>query len=952
MPAPQIIHDLVDRFDRNLAAYKSPAYNETQVRREFIDPFFKALGWDVDNEQGYAEQYKDVVHEDAVKIGVSTKAPDYSFRIGGVRKFFLEAKKPSVNLKDDPAPAYQLRRYAWSAKLPVSVLTDFEEFIVYDTRIKPASGDKAAIGRVLYISYRDYVRRWDEIEGIFSRDAILKGSFDKYVESAARKRGTEEVDDAFLAEIEEWRKTLAQHLALRNPRLSQRELNFAVQCTIDRIIFLRICEDRGIEEYGRLQGLLNGASTYDRLKELFYEADFRYNSGLFYFSADKDRSGAHDTLTPSLKMDDKTLKDLLRRLYPPESPYEFSAIPADILGQIYERFLGSVIRLTAGHQARVETKLEVRKAGGVYYTPTYIVDYLVKQTVGKLLEGCTPGPRGTAAQLRILDPACGSGSFLLGVYEHLLQWHLAAYEREPEKWSKGKSPAIFRHQYGWRLTTTERKRILLANIYGVDIDQQAVEVTKLSLLLKVLEDATADVLAREHAFYKERALPDLAQNIKCGNSLIGPDFFNGHQMDLFDDEEMLRINAFDWNREFRSILKDGGFDAVIGNPPYGMVFAKEDLPYLSEQYPVFRSIPDGYVAFVEKAHALLREKGRFGYIIPSAWLGGPRYRSLRAYLLGLSLETIVLLPYDIFRDAYIDTLLMTTVQTPPKKRHRLRTYEYPKKEKIQEIRIDQLATKFIEQEKWRTAEDQKFVLNPDLLGLISNLTDRTGHCFRDVVDMRRGVLFDPALLTNRKSGPNSYRYFEGNIYRYTTELVAPHWVEYGPQMSEWPKEFKWFEGERILLRRLVNRKQRLMASLISETVITNKNLYTLIPRGPESTNYLLGFLNSAILSRLYLAKVSQATKDDFPQVTIRDILNLPFRAIDFKNSKDKAAHDKMASLVERLMALHKRLPEAKTEHEKTALNRQILATDEQIDRLVYELYGLTDEEIALIEGTE
>ncbi len=154
MPVPEMVCALVERFDRNREAYQSEPYNETQVRREFIDPLFIALGWDVNNEQGYAEAYKDVVHEDAIKIGGATKAPDYCFRIGGARKFFLEAKKPAVHIKADVHPAYQLRRYAWSAKLPLSILTDFEELAVYDCRVRPVKTDKAAKTRMVELVER------------------------------------------------------------------------------------------------------------------------------------------------------------------------------------------------------------------------------------------------------------------------------------------------------------------------------------------------------------------------------------------------------------------------------------------------------------------------------------------------------------------------------------------------------------------------------------------------------------------------------------------------------------------------------------------------------------------------------------------------------------------------------------------------------------------------------
>src|SRR5208282_3723615 len=222
MPAPQEILDLVNRFEQQLDAFKSGQYNETQLRHEFLDPFFniKTLGWDVDNHAGYAEAYKDVIHEDTIKVGEATKAPDYCFRIGGARKFFLEAKKPSVDIKEDISPAYQLRRYAWSAKLPLSILSDFEEFAVYDCRIKPNKNDKASVGRIFYCTFREYAEKWDWIYSIFSRDAVLKGSFDKFAESTKGKRGTSEVDAEFLAEIEGWRKRLAENLALRNSKLN------------------------------------------------------------------------------------------------------------------------------------------------------------------------------------------------------------------------------------------------------------------------------------------------------------------------------------------------------------------------------------------------------------------------------------------------------------------------------------------------------------------------------------------------------------------------------------------------------------------------------------------------------------------------------------------------------------------------------------------------------------
>ena len=611
--SPPVIRELITTFERNLESYKSHGYNQANLRQAFINPFFEALGWDMANKAGNAEAYKDVVHEDAIKMGGVTKAPDYCFRIGSVRKFFLEAKKPSVSIKDHADPAYQLRRYAWSAKLPLSILTDFEEFAVYDCRTRPNLSDKPAAGRIYYLTYKDYLARWDEVSSVFSKEAVLKGSFDKYAVSE-RRRGTATVDVKFLVEIEKWREMLAKNFALRNLLLAH-DLNFAVQRTIDRLIFLRICEDRGVEHYGQLQALLNGKTIYARLRQLYHQADDRYNSGLFHFSHEKGRAETPDDLTPRLKVDDKVLKDIISSLYYPQSPYEFSVFFLEILEQVYEQFLGKVIRLTAGSQATIEERPEVKKAGGVYYTPAYIVDYIVKQTVGKFCKGKTPKQ---ISKLRIVDPACGSGSFLIGAYTYLLDYHRDWYaNNEPDKRRK----ELFQTISGdWRLTTQEKKRILLNNIYGVDIDSQTVEVTKLSLLLKVLEGETDQSLRRQLAFAQERALPDLGKNIKCGNSLIGPDYFTGQL--LPDEDEMRRVNPFDWKAEFPGIMETGRFDAVIGNPPYVRIQTmKEWAPLEVEAYKTrFQSASKGnydiYVVFVEKGLNLFNKTGGLGFILP------------------------------------------------------------------------------------------------------------------------------------------------------------------------------------------------------------------------------------------------------------------------------------------------------------------------------------------------
>ena len=471
------------------------------------------------------------------------------------------------------------------------------------------------------------------------------------------------MDAALLGDISRWREALAKNIALRNPELDTTSLNYSVQAIIDRIMFLRICEDRGIEQYMRLKHLLDGERVYVRLFELFLQADGRYNSGIFHFEKEPGRDRP-DVITPNLKIDDGTLKEIIKHLYPPESPYAFSVLPAEILGQIYEQFLGEVIRLDEKHNALVEDKPEVKKAGGVKYTPAYIVEAIVQKTLGPTLQGRTARQ---ASEISVLDPACGSGSFLIVAYQFLLDWHRDWYVQHllplMERGCKPSSPEIRRllpeteasgrgrkrdaelpiyqaRDGEWRLTTAERKRILLANIYGVDIDRQAVEVTKLSLLLKVLEGENEETISKQLTLFQERALPDLGENIKCGNSLIGWDILEDNPG--LGQEEIERINPFDWEREFGEVFRRGGFDVVIGNPPYvRSQFLNDFKNYFKKHYDTYSGIADIYVCFVEKGVALLREHGVLSYIVANKWMRAAYGEPMRKWLKGLNIEEIV-----------------------------------------------------------------------------------------------------------------------------------------------------------------------------------------------------------------------------------------------------------------------------------------------------------------------
>ena len=949
MPAPQIILDLIERFERNENAYKSGVYNETQVRREFIDPFFEALGWDINNISGNAEAYKDVIHEDAVKVSGVTKAPDYSFRIGGQRKFFVEAKKPSVNVKDAPAAAFQVRRYAWSAKLPLSIVTDFEELAVYDCRMKPDQTDKSDKARTKYYTYRQYAEKWDEIAAIFSKDAILKGSFDKYAESNKAKRGTAEVDSAFLAEIESWREMLARNIALRNS-VSVRELNDSVQRIIDRIIFLRIAEDRGIEDYGALRSIGNGNNTYGRLQELFYKADDRYNSGLFHFRPEKEETEPPDRLTPDLVIDDKPLKDILKTLYYPDSPYEFAVLPADILGQVYEQFLGKVIRMTSDHRAVVEDKPEVKKAGGVFYTPTYIVEYIVKNTVGKLLDDETPKK---AESLRILDPACGSGSFLLGAYQYLLDWHLKYYTaNNPEKHAREKRPALYSGQGGaWHLTTAERKRILLNNIYGVDIDSQAVEVTKLSLLLKVLEDETGETLNSQRKLFHERALPNLGGNIKCGNSLIGPDFYDGKQMNLLDPEEAQRVNVFDWQAEYPDIFKAGGFDAVIGNPPYLYSAGKAYSEYMNKNYQLSEYQTDYYVYFIEKALTLSRKNGQFAFIVSDSWLNSQSISRLRNDLLtSHRIESLAVFDYPVFEQAAMENsivnILVSASPSPipiirfTDSRHYAVVNRLDPKSALAKGLIDPKSSAETDNVIAKLEKGSK-TLNTFVClnrGIHAYRTDGYGQSKfqsgpqtekdKELQSYHADKLLDQTYLPEIKGR---------DVFRYSF-VPTGRFLSYGNWLAE-PRKPEFFFQPKITIRKILG--ERLCGTFIEEPTAIDQSLYIIISdnRDTKFLLHVLGIMLSSIGAWYLRTKFSIYDKL-YPWYTKKQLAAFPMKDED----------ELIVQLVEQIMTLHKQLPEARTGQEQTLIQRQIDATDRQIDKLVYELYELTPEEIAIVEG--
>ncbi|MCK4307379.1 N-6 DNA methylase [candidate division WOR-3 bacterium] len=946
--AKKHIKELVERFEENISQYKKTDYDEANTRTDFIDPFFENLGWDVANKQGYAEQYREVVREAKIIIAGKHKAPDYSFRIGGIRKFFVEAKKPSIDLKHEISPAYQLKRYAYTARLPLSILTDFEEFSVYDTRIKPTPKDSASCARIFYCKYKDYLKNFDFIYDTFSKDGILKGSFDRYVESSKNKKGTSEVDKEFLKLIDKWREKLAKNIALRNKSLSLYELNFAVQKIIDRIIFLRIAEDRQIEDYRKLQNLLNGVNTYKRLMEIFLHSDKKYNSGLFDFKKDE--------ITPSLSVDDKIIKEILKSVYYPESPYEFSVLDVEILGNIYEQFLGKTIRLTRAHQVKIEEKPEVKKAGGVYYTPKYIVDYIVKNTFGEIIKGKTPKQ---IDKIKMLDPACGSGSFLLGAYQELLNYHLDWYSKDTNcKRALKKGQIIQTGKDSFQLTIAEKQRILLNNIFGVDIDTQAVEVSKLSLLLKLLEGETEESTRQLFRYTQMKLLPDLSNNIKCGNSLIGPDYYK--QMSLLNDDEARRINVFDWKSAFPDIFKNGGFDCVIGNPPYvsATTLSNEDKVYYKNTFKTAKGRLDTYGLFTEKSIDLLENNGFVSLIVPNKFLTNLHFESLRRHILDECNVLALISPQrTVFDAAAVNNVIFVLRKRDKIKKQNLVS--------ILEINLgieSEICT--VKQAVYENDKNHTFVLFSSVHSkAIERKIRKNSIELQYICHVKDGIIagrIKELLFVDRKK--NEYckpLIFGDDMGRYLLSWKR-RYVDYRPEFmkKEERKRVGKSKGLGIRLRvpeifevpKILTRKtaDRIIATYDSKGCYFEQTVHGTMPkRNFPNIKYILGIMNSK-LYEYYYKNIIHQSGTIFPQVRIGYLKTLPIRNVDTENSTDKKLHDDIAILVERMLELQKKFHPARLESDKKMYKTQIDVLDNQIDSLVYELYGLTEKEIKVV----
>lgn len=630
------LKQLIKKYRESMSYYHDikNAYNETECRDEYISPLLECFGWDVHNKKGKAPQYKEVVVE---KFSNSSERPDYTLTLNGVSKMFVEAKKPSVDVTIEIEPAMQTRKYGWNANHALAILTNFENLLIYDTTNKPEEGDSASASLYRKYYYEDYVDKFQEIADLISRDNVYSGKYDEFVKSNLQSdaRYSTEIDETFLKQINKWRLEIGTYLYENKAGYKNISvLNDTVQDFINQIIFLRICEDRKLPLYMNLYEAVKDKKVLQKvLTTIFKEADKRYNSGLF----------KNDNPIFDLSCD--IIFEMIESLYYPKTPYMFTIIEPSILGKIYESFLAESLVLQNGKISLAQKKEYLYKS--VVSTPVEIVRYMVKNTLEPLCEAKTPQE---ILSLRIADIACGSGVFLEEAYQYLVdyctEWykindngHLLEVEDGKEK-----------------LPLVDKKAILTNCIYGVDIDIHAVEVSKFSLLLKLIENET-----EPSVMSSKPILPELEDNIKCGNSLVSD---NDIEEFNITSEDLVKITPFDWKE-----INDGNkFDVIIGNPPY---VKTEDIKkiHTNTEVKVFKKYKsshkqfDKYYLFIEKALELVNAKGLICYIVPNKFLHTESAEKLRLMIKDKIVKLDDFGATQLFKDKTIYSSILTLCTT-------------------------------------------------------------------------------------------------------------------------------------------------------------------------------------------------------------------------------------------------------------------------------------------------
>lgn len=989
------LQNLVDRFHANINFYKDTknSYNEHSCRIEYIDPLLKVLGWDVANEKGLAPQYREVIAEN---YSTRTDRPDYTITLRGVPKFFVEAKKPAVDITREPDPAIQTRKYGWNAKHRLAVLTNFEYLAIYDTCHIAHKDDGCAVARYRLYHYTEYVEKIEEIVGLIARDTVYSGDFDAYLDENFPATGgqTQQVDTMFLSQINEWRVALSNELYAQGSRYASLEvLNDVVQEFINQIVFLRICEDKNLPLYHKLKDTITDSNQMQsKLEELFRSADRRYNSGMF--------SGEDIIFDLSCEV----IKRMIEDLYYPQSPYLFNIIEPNLLGKIYEIFLTEQLVLLENNTIGLGKKKDCQNRS-VVTTPTEIVKYMVDKTLSKMCEGKTPSE---ILNISVADIACGSGIFLEEAFAYLqdycVQWYISNGQR---------NHLIETGIDLYKLPLQEKKDILCSCIYGIDIDIHAVEVAKFSLLIKLIEDETAPSVAEVVPI-----LPDLSNNIQFGNSLVS-------QAELIGisgaNHQVMEIVPFDW-----SAINNGcGFDVIIGNPPYvnteGMhtLLPSAEVEIYKKKYKTSHKQFDKYFIFIEQAINKIKENGLVCYIVPNKFFkigAGEKLRSLIA-------KERMLVSLDDFGDTQLfeDKTIYSSIILLSKEKQTAFVYSSIDSTKKlwagETIDTVELSSTVLNELPWRLTTDLEFLKMLKKLDTVAvpitkhadiftgiqtsaeqkrtywfsdeEIISETEECYtiqRDgrTFSIEKMILrpyFKPVKKSEKKQ--NTYSYlttnkhiifpydFTGKVipldelqtnypgtYEYLVanyDILAPKGIILGGKRDvKYATADTWYRyGRHQALTAFNNRRKLIVGILSKEPMYALDTNDYLIASGDtagycavceqEDSPYALEYIQ-AWLTNEYTEKILQIIGSDFENGFYsrgRSVLvTLPFVELNFGDSKQKTIYDRVVEATREIYRINEELNGQPAKRITATLQRQKESLISEIQRLIGSVYRL------------
>ena len=974
---------LVERYANNHDEYIKPSYGETSLRVEFLDPLFCIFGWDVNNKAGYSIYAREVIHEASVTVDDedethANKKPDYAFRIGGETKFFLEAKKPSVNIIERRGPAFQTRRYGWNGNHAVAVLSNFEDLSIYDCGYRPTDDQGPAFARISHYHFDELVDHFEEIYALLSKEAVVAGSLESV---DARERAAKvPFDDLFLSQITSWRGDIALDIYSHYEISDQALLNQFTQILLNRIIFLRVCEDRSFEDKEELLRI----ATYGELRDAFAAADEKYDSGLFNYLDDAPWT-----------VSDYLLINIFQDLYYPESSYDFNVVQPHVIGHIYEQFLSERVCVEDG-RVHFESTPEAIESNGAVPTPKDITDAVVANTLSDVSFPC-----------RVADVCCGSGNFLLSAYEYLASKEISRIISEGDT-----SIGLIEKPSGPDLPYWRKRQILAEAIYGVDVDPLAVEVARLSLALRLLEGCSSEEIEAYRAATGNKLLPDLSNNIKCGNSIVGYAYFDFDSSALNDMDTMRSVRPFDWASEFPF----GGFDAIIGNPPY--IRVQNLARYTPKEYEYYRSsycdlkmasaqLLDKYMLFVERALGLLNASGKLGMIVPNKFMTIATGKQLRTLLTGKyhvsrlvdfgtlqvfpgrSTYTCILVatPEDTFEFSRIKVeSLADFVASPtsggvvyPSTDLTAEAWSFPPVALTEHLtrmadrctKLSDMANVFV---GLQTSNDAAYIIDPiDESNDAYTFIDLNGHqsmvekilcrpCLLDVSfelygtpTPNRQIIFPYYFVDNRamlipidrlrSEYPNAYAYLVSIKEKLESRAFANRsrgddWYRFGRSQS-----LGRFSGKPHLIWPVLSLGAKYVNDQSGKVMFTgggNGPYYDLELKDntPEAIEYVQAALSYWLTETLVRSKTS-LFRGDYYAHGKQFVAELPIRRINFSNPSDVALYKKVVATVQTLNELVARRASSGNKSDVTLYSRSIAATESNLKSAMDKLYDTT-----------